>query len=241
MRVFLLEDNADDAEYFKGCMEDRSHEVTHFERAVPLLDALHHDRPGMVVLDSHVPEIDGPTALKQIRTLCGTALPVAMLSCIGDNGEVVDVLNAGADDYLIKPMTQPVLVARLEALMRRGGTGGERPNRVLEIGPYRLDFLAREVALDGVAVTLTPKEFDLAWVLFERINRFIPRAELILGVWGRHAELATHTITQHIYVVRNKLAFRDNGFSLSAVYGSGYRFEAPRGMRVEREPTQLDS
>jgi DNA-binding response OmpR family regulator len=241
MRVFLLEDNAYDADYFKVCMEDRSHEVVHFERAVPLLDALHHERPGMVVLDLHVPEVDGPTALRCIRSLCGTALPVAMLSCVDDNTEVVDVLNAGADDYLIKPMTQSVLVARLEALMRRSASAGERPTHVIEAGPYRLDFQAREVTIDGELLVLTPKEFDLAWVLFERVNRFIPRAELIVGVWGKHAELATHTITQHVYMVRNKLALRDNGFRLSAVYGSGYRFEAPRCLEVQSTPMPLDS
>jgi DNA-binding response OmpR family regulator len=241
MRVFLLEDNSHDADYFKACMEERSHEVTLFERAVPLLDALHRERPGMVVLDSQVPDVDGPTALKHIRALCGTALPVAMFTCLADNAEVVDVLNAGADDYLIKPMTQPVLVARIEALMRRSGVATEVPRSVIEIGPYRLDFQAREVALDGTSLTLTPKEFDLAWVLFERINRFIPRAELIVGVWGRRAELAPHTVTQHMYVVRNKLAIREHGFRLSAVYGSGYRFEAPPGMQAQAARPQLDS
>jgi DNA-binding response OmpR family regulator len=229
MQVYLLEDNHHDAAYFRSCLEDRSHEVTHFERAVPLLDALHRARPGLVVLDSNVPEVDGPTALRRVRELCGTALPVAMLSCVCESRQIADVLNVGADDYLLKPMTRPVLVARLEALMRRCAPQPQTADPVIRVGPYELVFRTREVKVHGEPVVLTPKQFDLAWVLFERIDRFIPRAELIVGVWGRRAELEPHTVTQHVYVLRNKLALREHGYKLCSVYGSGYRFQSSHG------------
>ena len=240
MKFFLLEDNPHEAAFFASCLEQRGHQVQHFERAVGLFDALHAERPQAVVLDWMLPDVDGFVTLRRVRELCGGALPVIMLSGLDKAEAIVKAFEAGADDYLLKPMTRAVLVARMESLMRRlvGGTAGpgaragdgetaSAPRFLVENGPYRIDFSAHKATVDGVAVTLTPKELDLAWILFNNAERFISKNELIACVWGKRAEISPHTVTQHVYVLRNKLRLRQHGFQLSAVYGSGYRLSGP--------------
>ena len=231
MKFFLLEDNLHEAAFFASCLAERGHHVVHFERAVDLFDAIHAERPHAVVLDWMVPEVDGFVTLRRVRELCGAGLPIIMLSGLDKAEAIVQAFEAGADDYLLKPMTRAVLIARLESLMRRLGPAGATPARpqrlVLTNGPYHLDFHAHRMEIDGDPVLLTPKELDLAWVLFNNAERFISKAELIACVWGKRAEISPHTVTQHVHVLRSKLKLRDHGFQLSAVYGSGYRLSAP--------------
>lgn len=232
MKYFLLEDDVREAAYFASCVADRGHTVTHYERAVQLLDALRAERPGIVVLDCRLPDVDGLVTLRRVRELCGWTLPVVMLSGLDRAEAIVEAYESGADDYLLKPMTRPVLTARLEGLIRRLGARGHDGTdmtRSLRIqhGPYAIDFSAHRLTVSGVPVNLTPKEFDLAWVLFKGIERFVSKAELIATVWGKRAEISPHTVTQHVHVLRTKLDLRSHGYQLTAVYGSGYRLVGP--------------
>ncbi len=230
MNFYLLEDNPYEAAFFRSCFEERGHRVTHFERPVELFDALHTERPNAVVLDWLMPGVDGFVTLRRVREMCGSGLPVVMLSGLDRADSIVQAYQAGADDYLLKPMTRAVLIARVEALMRRlvPGAVSERPQRlVLSDGPYEIDFNAQTLQLHGRPVSLTPKEFDVAWMLFNNAERLISKAELIACVWGKRAEIASHTVTQHIHTLRTKLQLRENGYRLSAVYGSGYKLSVP--------------
>lgn len=225
MLIYLFEDNPYEAAFFCSCLQDRGHEVRHFTRSVDLMDELLRQRPHLVVLDWVVAEVNGYVALRRIRERLGSSVPVAMLTCMDGNESIIEALEGGADDYLVKPMTRALLVARIEALLRRAQIGHERQAMTIDCPPYALDFRQQRLSVDGAAVTLTPKEFDLAWILFSNVNSFVPKAELLAGVWGRRAEIATHTVTQHVHVLRKKLMLKENGFRLSAVYGTGYRLE----------------
>lgn len=227
MQVYLLEDNPYEAAYFRSCMEGRSHDVKHFSRCVDLLDAMTRQAPHLVVLDWALEDVTGFTALRRIRDRFSTTLPVVMLTCMDSTEHIVDALECGADDYLLKPMTRPVLVARLEAVMRRAQPASDQPVKVITEGPYRLDFRRQQLTIDGVAITLTPKEFDLSWVLLSQVNTFISKSDLIASVWGKRAEISSHTVTQHMHVLRKKLALTAQGYRLCAIYGTGYRLEAP--------------
>lgn len=123
-------------------------------------------------------------------------------------------------------LTRPVLLARLDALMRRAAPDAQakakRPMSV-EHRPYRIDFGAQTATVEGVRIELTPKELDLTWVPFSNLERFVSKAELIASVWGKRAEICSHTVTQHMHVLRTKLRLRKYGYRLGAVYGSGYR------------------
>jgi DNA-binding response OmpR family regulator len=238
VQIFLLEDNPYEAAFFRSCMEERSHDVHHFSRCVDLMEALSRQTPHLVVLDWALEDVTGYIALKRIRDRYSSTMPIVMLTCMDDTDQIVSALESGADDYLLKPMTRPVLVARLEALMRRFSQGNDRSVKVLQEGPYELDFRQQTLTIDGIAVVLTPKEFDLSWVLFSQINSFISKSELIAGVWGRRAEISSHTVTQHIHVLRKKLGLAENMYRLSAIYGSGYRLESMAHLR-ESTPSTL--
>jgi DNA-binding response OmpR family regulator len=227
VEIYLLEDSPCEAAYFVNCLEDRGHRVSHFECATELFHTLSKHRPNLLVLDWKLAGVSGFDVLIRVRELFGPSLPAMMMTCEDSADRIVDALRSGADDYLVKPMTRQVLVARIEALMRRASAASTAPLQVLQRGAYRLDYRRQEITADGAPINLTPKEFDLAWALFSYPDGFIPKNDLICCVWGKRAEIATHTFTQHVYVVRKKLRLQDHGFSLVAVYGSGYRLVSP--------------
>ncbi len=180
-----------------------------------------------------VPDLPGIDALKRIRLLYGQSLPVMMLTCMSGPENVVAALDAGADDYLVKPLTRPLIVARVEAVLRRAALGTAFL-RDVQCGPYRLDYRQQLVLAGDHRVALTQKEFDLAWTLFSNANRFMAKADLVTTVWGRRASIAGHTLTQHVHALRRKLKLQEFGFRLMAVYGAGYRLETAPGTEAPR-------
>ena len=183
-----------------------------------------------------LPEISGLQVLNRVRELLGHSTPVMMLTCMDSESMIVDALSAGADDFLVKPMSAAVLRARLEAHARRLRPVAA-PVKALELGPYRLDFQTQSAHVAGERVVLTPKEFDVAWVLMNNPNRFISKAELVATIWGRLDNAAAHTIAQHMHALRKKLRMRNYGARICAVYGQGYRFE----VEVREEPVGVDA
>ncbi len=224
MLIYLLETNLCEAAYFQDCMRARGREVRHVSRSADLLDALVRQRPALVVLDWIAPDLPGLEALKRIRMLHGQALPVMMLTGVSHQEHIVAALDAGADDYLVKPVTRPLLVARVEAMLRRASPAAE-PLREVRCGPFKLDYRQQLAVAGGRRIALTQKEFDIAWTLFTNANRFVTKADLVATVWGRRAEIAGHTLTQHMHTLRRKLNLEEFGFRLVAVYGTGYRLQ----------------
>lgn len=244
MKFYLLENNLNEAAFFSSCLGERGHQVVHMTRAVELFDALRTDRPTAVVLELMLPEVDGLVTLRRVRELYGASLPMIVLSALNKADAIVQAFDAGADDYLLKPMPRAVLIARLESVMRRLSPGGqsERQKRlVISSGPYLIDYSAQTLHIEGSLVTLTAKELDLAWALFRNADRFISKAELIAGVWGKRAEISPHTVTQHVHVLRGKLKLADYGYQLRAVYGSGYRLTGPGEAGYERPAAEIAS
>jgi DNA-binding response OmpR family regulator len=224
MRSFLLEDNAADVSNFMSSMNGSHVQFRHFSQAAELFHALTVDRPQMMVLDWSLPDVCGLQVLKRARELLGSEIPVVMLTNVSNDHNVVEALDAGADDYLVKPLTGPVLRARIEAMVRRTLPAASPP-KVVTLGDLTLDYGRQLATAKGQAVMLTPKEFDVAWVVLNNPNRFISKAELIASVWGRSVDVAAHTVAQHIHAVRKKLRLSDLDFRLVAVYGTGYRLE----------------
>ena len=230
MKFFLLETNDCEAAFFESCFTQRGHEVVRFTRPVDLLDALRNGRPSAVILEWNLPDMTGEAILRRTKELYGSAVPMVVLSSVDRAEVIIQAFGAGADDYLLKPMTRPVMIARIESLMRRlapAAAQTESSKFLLFNGPYRLDFGQQTAHVADIAVAVTPKELDLAWLLFNSLERFISKAELVACVWGRRAEIAPHTVTQHLHVLRKKLQLREHGYNLTTIYGSGYRLNAP--------------
>ncbi|XVJ70532.1 MAG: response regulator transcription factor [Rhizobacter sp.] len=224
MRSFLLEDNPNDVSNFMSSMTGSHVQFRHFSKASELFHAMTVDRPQMMVLDWSLPDVCGLQVLKRTRELLGNEVPVVMLSNMSNDHSVVEALDAGADDYLFKPLTGPVLRARIEAMVRRTLPAASAP-KIVTLGGLTLDYGRQTATADGEPVVLTPKEFDVAWVVSNNPNRFISKAELIASVWGRSVDVAAHTVAQHIHAVRKKLRLSELDLRLVAVYGTGYRLE----------------
>jgi DNA-binding response OmpR family regulator len=192
------------------------------EAALAAFDA---SRPDLVVLDLMLPEVDGFSVFRSIRARGAT--PVIMLTARGEETERIAGLELGADDYVAKPFSPREVVARVHAVLRRGGTGNEvdSPERFSFDG-LDVDGVSREVRMRGRAVTLTPKEFDLLYLMASSPRTVFTRSQLLERVWDLAFEGDPSTVTVHIRRLRQKIE-PDPGrpCRLVTVWGVGYRFE----------------
>jgi DNA-binding response OmpR family regulator len=160
MRLSLVEDDAAQAELVAGWLEEAGHTVKVFPRGEPFLRALHQDTFDLAILDWDLPDTTGIELLAGLRKLCGWSIPVLFVTVRDREEDVVQALGAGADDYLSKPVSRPVLLARLAALARR--VSAPETADVVEAPPFRLDPATNSVTRDGEVIELTEKEFQLA-------------------------------------------------------------------------------
>jgi DNA-binding response OmpR family regulator len=160
------------------------------------------------------------------RTNLPTCPPVIMLTSRADKDDVAAALNAGADDFIVKPESAIVITARVEALLRRT-SAQPVDSRIETYGPYVFDRLDETVTLNGEPVVLTSKEFALARLFFANKHKPLSRRYLMETVWKSVAELSTRTLDMHVSRIRAKLNLRsDNGYRLQTVFGYGYRLES---------------
>lgn len=226
MDVFMVEDSPESAQAITQALRQHRYEVTPFESPHEFFYALKKRSPKLVIVDWMLPEMDGVELVKRFRATMGPQVPVMMYTNVDGEHSVVAALGAGADDYVSKDTSVRVLLARINALARRA-VDGYQPSDNKVVGPYRLLFSAQEVYVDDERIDVTPREFDLIWVLMNNPGRLFQKEKLAAAIWGKQAENKFHTLSQHIYTIRKKLRLTDFGYRLLCVYGSGYRFELP--------------
>jgi DNA-binding response OmpR family regulator len=230
MRSYLLEDDPAHAAHVIDSLASTDMEVLHFSRAGAFFDALAEATPHLIVLDWMLPDLDGYQVLRRVRERLGLRVPVVMLTSVDSEELVVGALEAGADDFLTKPVSRSVLRARLQAIVRRVAQLPTAYQGSLSFGSFRLDYAGQSVTVVDAPeerFALTPREFDLAWVLMNNPDRFMARSELLAAVWGKASDVAAHTLAQHVHAIRKKLGLARRNIRLVAVYGSGYRLESP--------------
>ncbi len=199
------------------------HEAEDFRRAI--LDNRNFD---IVLLDWVMPGLDGEQLLHWLRRQPVGNLAVIFVTARDTEDDMVRILNQGADDYLVKPVSQRALLARVGAVARRlpGRQNGGR----LRIGPYDIDVEARRIRRGDEPVRLTDKEFELAHFLFRNLGRLLTREQILASVWGYEADVNTRTIDTHISRIRKKLQLvPEQGWRLASVYHQGYRLEQVAG------------
>jgi two-component system, OmpR family, phosphate regulon response regulator PhoB len=180
--------------------------------------------PDLVVLDLMLPEVDGLEVCRRLRRDTSTAaIPIIMLTAKSDEVDRIVGLEIGADDYIGKPFSPKELVARVRAVLRRSQPNQATP--VLTGGPITLDAARHAVSLNGQAIVLTPKEFDLLQALLEAAGRVLSREFLLNRVWGyaRADVIESRTVDVHVRRLRAKLG--DAGSRIATVKSIGYRFE----------------
>lgn len=222
MRVLVVEDDKETAEFIERGLGELGHVVA---RATTGDDALHlgtTENFDVIILDRMLPGLDGVAVLKRWRA-ADIKTPVLLLTALGGIADRVDGLEAGADDYLVKPFAFAELAARLSALMRRAPMN-EAPTK-FEAGGITLDLLKREVRRDGRLIHLQPREFSLLEQLIRHAGRVVTRTMLLETVWGFHFDPQTNIVETHLSRLRSKL---NEGFRIDAietVRGSGYRLK----------------
>jgi DNA-binding response OmpR family regulator len=182
------------------------------------LAAIERERPRMLILDVGLPgSIDGLEVCRRVRAK--QTLPVLMLTARDGEVDRILGLELGADDYVTKPFSPRELVARVKAILRRSDGTSER-NEVLMAGRVEVDVVRREARVDGEAVALASKEFQLLQFLAERPGRALSRQQLLDGVWGSGWYGDDRTVDAHVRQLRKKLG---DALPLSTVWGMGYR------------------
>ena len=220
MQILLAEDDQETAEFIERGLGELGHLVL---RAANGSDALHlalTETADAIVLDRMLPEMDGLTVLRRIRA-GAIATPVILLTALGRIEDRVEGLDAGADDYLIKPFAFSELAARLNALGRRPPIS-DTITRV-ENGTLSMDLLKREVRREGRPIALQPREFRLLEELLRNADRVVTRTMLLERVWGYHFDPQTNIVETHISRMRAKLNEGGLPDLIETVRGTGYR------------------
>ena len=228
-RIALLEDDPVQADALVGWLRDAGYDVTAFRAGYDLMASLRRHPAEVLVLDKVVPDISGIEVLKWARSDLSHRSPILIVTSHDSEADVVAALEAGADDYLQKPLRRSEFIARIEAAWRRHA-GLPSTATVLPLGAYRLDRAQSKAWLHDQPIELTQKEFDIAWHLFRHVGSLIAREDLLRAVWGLNDTVQTRTLDVHMSRVRRKLALQpDNGVRLQSIYSFGYRFDTTGG------------
>ncbi len=220
-KLLLIEDDPGIAAYIVKGMTQEGFTVDLAENG---RDGLFHASDGTydaVILDRNLPGMDGMAVLSALRA-AKIATPVIILSALGTADDRVEGLNAGSDDYLVKPFAFAELLARIRLLLRKGGAGSA-PQTRLVCEDLEMDLLSRKVRRGGSAIDLQPREFRLLEYLLRHSDQVVTRTMLLEGVWDYHFDPGTNVIDVHISRLRRKL---DDDFAsplLHTVRGAGYR------------------
>jgi len=223
MKVIVIEDDADAAAFVKRVLGEAGHSVDVCGDGESGLSQARTGDYDALVVDRMLPGIDGLELLKRYRDAGGRA-PALFLSALGEVDHRVEGLQAGGDDYLVKPYAPSELVARVEALGRRAAV--DIPTTRLTVGGLEMDLLARTVHRDGQKIDLQPREFRLLEFLMRHAGQVVTRTMLLEKVWDYHFDPQTNVIDVHVSRLRGKI---DKDFDrplLHTVRGAGYRLEA---------------
>jgi DNA-binding response OmpR family regulator len=221
MKLLVVEDDTKVARFLTRVLSEEGYAADTCARGADALTQAATGLYNLVILDWMLPDMDGLSVVRELRRR-GVQVPVMMLTARGEVSEKVLALDAGADDFVVKPFEVEELAARVRALLRRA-VGARR----LDLGPLRVDFTERKVSLDGATLDLTSKEYALLLHLAHRIDRVVSRTELIAQVWGSSFDPGSNLVDVHVSRLREKLG--DASWMIETQRGVGYRLRTERG------------
>jgi two-component system OmpR family response regulator len=220
MQILVAEDDSDTAEFVARGLGELGHNVIGAANGPDTLHLATTETPDVIVLDRMLPGLDGLAVLRRIRA-AKIETPVLLLTALGRIEDRVEGLDAGADDYLVKPFAFSELAARINALGRRRPLSEAQTE--LSIGSLHMDLLKREVRRDGRAIALQPREFRLLEELMRGADRVVTRTMLLERVWGFHFDPQTNIVETHMSRLRAKLNEAGAEDPIETLRGVGYR------------------
>ena len=231
--ILIVEDDVSTADLIADLVEQEGFSVSRAGGGLQAIEAFARDRPVAVFLDWVLPDIPGIEACRSLRAL-DRVVPIIFVSGRDDEASTIRGLDAGADDYLAKPVRIRELIARLEAHIRKVGVlterkeaeAGAEQERKKRFGEVEVDFAARQVSVDGQPLNLAPLEFSLLEYLARNAGVAVSRDQIMREVYGFAAEISTERVDQLVRRLRTKLGEGPHrGGVLVAVPGYGYRLE----------------
>ena len=225
--IYVVEDDKNIQEIETFALANVGYEVKGFDSAMDFYEALNDTTPDLILLDIMLPDEDGLSIVKKLRTRQDTVLvPVIMVTAKTTEIDKVKGLDLGADDYITKPFGVMELISRVKAMLRRSQKSQEK-DKVLKLGNIVLDREKHSVAVGKEPVELTYKEYELLVYLAENQNRVVSRDELLDKLWDWRADVETRTLDIHIKTLRQKLG-EEAGHYIKTVRSVGYRFMKPQ-------------
>lgn len=220
--IYLLEDDASIRELVIYGLESQKYEAVGFERPSEFWGAMAVKQPELILLDIMLPDEDGISVLKKLRSAPATAdIPVIMATAKGTEFDKVIGLDLGADDYLAKPFGMMEMVSRVKAVLRRANHTPVCP--VLSYKTIQLNEASHRVSVDGKTVDLTVKEYELLRLFLKNPGLAFTRENLLSSIWESEFQGETRTVDVHIASLRTKLGAA--GEAIKTVRGVGYRLE----------------
>jgi len=225
-QLLLVEDDAAIRGALIRALTERGHAVASTPGAMDALRQILETPPDLVLLDLGLPDIGGYEALRMIRAV--SAVPIMVITAHDEESEIIRVLDAGADDYVIKPFGPGQIEARIRAVLRRVSQSGAKSEGPLEVGGLRLDVVAHEATLDDAPLDLSRREFDLLYYLALHAGQVVARRDLLTHVWRLPYGGADKTVDVHISWLRRKLGeTAQQPRYLHTVRGVGVKLSAP--------------
>ena len=219
--ILIVEDEANIRELLRLYLEREGYAVIEAENGVEGIKLWKSEKPDMLLLDVMMPVMDGWAVCKEIRA--ESDVPIIMLTAKGETADRVSGLEMGADDYIVKPLEMPEVIARVRAVFRRMAPD-DAPEK-LSFDNLVIDKQAYDLVIKGKRVDAPPKEIELLYYLASSPNRVFTRAQLLDDVWGFDYFGDTRTVDVHVKRLREKLEGVSDKWELKTVWGVGYKFE----------------
>ncbi|MEM5314295.1 response regulator transcription factor [Paraburkholderia sp. JHI869] len=225
MRIAVLGEDAEQTGLVFQSLVMDGHACRAFAEGRELVKHLRLETFDLLVLDWNVPDMPGEEVLRSLRQSLCDRLPVLFMTCRSCEADIASLLDEGADDYVVKPITTNILRVRVRSLRRRADQRNDA--KTCEIfGEFKFDVASKKVVVRGIPVTLTRKGFELALLLFRHLGQPLSRAYLLESVWKRSIDMPSRTMDTHVSMLRTRLGLRpENGYRLMPVYGYGYQLE----------------
>lgn len=240
--VAIVEDDKSFASELEEFLGNLGYTVSSFGSSQKFLAALRQEECDLLIVDWTIPDFTGIEVLEYVRKF-HPDLPAIMLTARSDRQDIIRGLEAGADDFLSKPVDPDILNLRIKSLLRRtkGDVRSNTENVVL--GPYTLRPSLSSVFLGNEVILLPKREFDMAMLFFTNPNRLLSRQYLAATLWGKVVDYQSRTIDTHVARLRKNLKLDpSSGISLNALYGFGYTLQADTvALNVAREPLAVSA